>query len=160
MLGKLKISVRAMNSKYNLALLITFFIVSIVPTDAMAAGKCVSVRTESTFELINAPAEEMINSRNSTAINCVFLKDFISRLNAKSSSLGAATTATGAYIPKTKDDNSPWRFDMSQNGKRMTSVEFDAWMKAKGIRVATGKTNAEAASVPPEVDCKQTKEKC
>ena len=126
----------------------------------MAAGKCVSVRTESTFELINAPAEEMLNSRNNTAINCVFLKDFISRLNAKPSSLDAASSATGAYIPKTKDDNSPWRFDMSQNGKRMTSVEFDAWMKAKGIRVATGKTNAEAVSAPPVVDCKQTKEKC
>ena len=64
--------------------------------------------------------------------------------------------ASGAYVPLTKDDNTPWRFDMSQNGKRMTAVEFDAWMKAKGIRVATGKpaaaaaaTDAEAAAAPP-----------
>ena len=125
----------------------------------MAAGKCVSVRTESTFELINAPAEEMLNSRNSTAINCVFLKDFISRINAKAASLDLSHTTTGAYIPKTKDDNSPWRFDMSQNGKRMTSVEFDAWMKAKGIRVATGKAGGEAPALPPE--CTQNQEiKC
>ena len=39
-----------------------------------------------------------------------------------------------AYVPKTEHDNSPWRFDMSQNGRRMTADEFDAWMKAKGIR--------------------------
>lgn len=50
-----------------------------------------------------------------------------------------AMASSGAYVPLTKDDNTPWRFDMSQNGKRMTSAEFDAWMKMKGIRVATGK---------------------
>jgi len=43
-----------------------------------------------------------------------------------------------AYVPKTAHDNSPYRFDMNQNGKRMTAEEFDAWMQAKGIRVATG----------------------
>ena len=67
--------------------------------------------------------------------------------------LRTPAAAPGAYVPLTKDDNTPWRFDMSQNGKRMTSVEFDAWMKAKGIRVATGKpaaaVPAEAASAPP-----------
>ena len=50
----------------------------------------------------------------------------------------------GAYVPKTKDDNTPWRFDMNQNGRRMTAEEFDAWMKAKGIRVATGRPNEAA----------------
>ena len=59
--------------------------------------------------------------------------------------LRAPTAAPGAYVPLTKDDNTPWRFDMSQNGKRMTAVEFDAWMKAKGIRVATGKPKQAAA---------------
>lgn len=56
--------------------------------------------------------------------------------------------AGGSYQPKTKDDNTPWRFDMNQNGRRMTAEEFDAWMKAKGIRVATGKPaeTAPAAS--------------
>jgi hypothetical protein len=67
--------------------------------------------------------------------------------------LRTPSAAPGAYVPLTKDDNTPWRFDMSQNGKRMTAVEFDAWMKAKGIRVATGKPAAaaapEAAAAPP-----------
>lgn len=31
------------------------------------------------------------------------------------------------------------RFDMTQNGKRMSAADFDKWMKARGIRVATGK---------------------
>lgn len=50
-----------------------------------------------------------------------------------------------AYKPKTEFDNTPWRFDMNQNGKRMTAVEFDAWMKARGVRVAKG---AAPAAVP------------
>ena len=36
-----------------------------------------------------------------------------------------------AYKPRTEFDNAPWRFDMTQNGKRMTADEFDAWMKAE-----------------------------
>lgn len=59
--------------------------------------------------------------------------------------LRAPVPAAGAYKPLTKDDNSPWRFDMSQNGRRMTAAEFDAWMKAKGIRVAKGKAVVPAA---------------
>lgn len=49
------------------------------------------------------------------------------------------------YKPKTEFDNTPWRFDMSQNGKRMTAEEFDAWMKMRGVRVARG---APPAAVP------------
>ncbi len=47
-----------------------------------------------------------------------------------------------AYQPKTEFDNTPWRFDMNQNGKRMTAVEFDAWMKSRGVRVAKGPLRA------------------
>ena len=53
-----------------------------------------------------------------------------------------------AYKPKTAHDNTPWRFDMSQNGKRMTADEFDAWMKARGVRVAKGAPKPAAAPVP------------
>lgn len=59
------------------------------------------------------------------------------------------SSTTPGYVPKTKDDNTPWRFDMNQNGRRMTAEEFDAWMKAKGIRVATGKPAGEAAVAQP-----------
>jgi rare lipoprotein A len=33
----------------------------------------------------------------------------------------------------------PWRFDMRQDGRTMTADEFDAWMKSRQVRVATGK---------------------
>lgn len=53
-----------------------------------------------------------------------------------------------AYKPRTEFDNAPWRFDMTQNGKRMTADEFDAWMQARGVRVV-GRKDAPAAEAPP-----------
>lgn len=61
----------------------------------------------------------------------------------------AATTASpAAYQPKTAHDNTPWRFDMSQGGKRMTADEFDAWMKARGVRVVKGPAPAATPPAP------------
>lgn len=56
-----------------------------------------------------------------------------------------------AYKPKTEFDNTPWRFNMTQNGKRMTADEFDAWMKARGVRVVPKRVVAEPepAVLPP-----------
>ena len=54
-----------------------------------------------------------------------------------------------AYKPKTEFDNTPWRFDMSQNGKRMTADEFSAWMKSRGVRVAKGAAPAAVAPAAP-----------
>ncbi len=55
-----------------------------------------------------------------------------------------------AYKPKTEFDNTPWRFDMSQNGKRMTADEFSAWMQSRGVRVAKGAAPVAApASAAP-----------
>ena len=82
--------------------------------------------------------------------SCISVQDLLARV--RSTTAAPANGAGPAYVPLTKDDNTPWRFDMSQNGKRMTSAEFDAWMKAKGIRVATGKpgtTAAPAAAAAP-----------
>lgn len=60
-----------------------------------------------------------------------------------------SSSSPAAYKPQTQYDNTPWRFDMSQNGKRMTAEEFDAWMKARGVRVAKG---ASVAPPPPPVE--------
>lgn len=148
--------VKNMLPKNNLAVPFIFSIALLVSPNLFAAGKCVEVRTESTFELINAPAQEMQNFRNtSSAVSCVFLKDFIARSKQPSSTYMPVGSSDGTYVPKTKDDNTPWRFDMNQNGKRMTSVEFDAWMKAKGIRVAKGRPGVEP--VPECVPSKEVK---
>jgi len=53
-----------------------------------------------------------------------------------------------AYKPRTEFDNAPWRFDMTQNGKRMTADEFDAWMKARGVRVV-GRKDVPAVEATP-----------
>lgn len=38
------------------------------------------------------------------------------------------------------------RFPMTQNGRQMSADDFDAWMKARGIRIAKGAQVAEGAS--------------
>jgi hypothetical protein len=56
-----------------------------------------------------------------------------------------------SYKPKTQFDNTPYRFNMHQNGKKMTADEFDAWMKSRGFRVAKGNGGgaAPAAGAAP-----------
>ena len=70
--------------------------------------------------------------------------------NAKPAGSAVDASDPAAYKPKTEFDNTPWRFTMTQNGKRMTADEFDVWMKSKGVRVAKGNgaTVVPAASGP------------
>lgn len=71
---------------------------------------------------------------------------------ASTTTTGAVPTATdpAAYKPRTEFDNTPWRFNMSENGQRMTADAFDEWMKAKGLQVVGGKFMRipAAAAVP------------
>ena len=48
-------------------------------------------------------------------------------------------------------DASGWRFDMHQDGRAMTADEFDAWMRSRRARVATGRpgTPDPAPGAPP-----------
>ncbi|KRG49028.1 lipocalin/fatty acid-binding family protein [Stenotrophomonas beteli] len=50
------------------------------------------------------------------------------------------------------DGRGSYRFMMSNGDQKMTADQFDAWMKANGIRVAKG--NAEAAAKPVVVASK------
>lgn len=50
-----------------------------------------------------------------------------------------AATAASASAAKSAGGARDYRFDMMQNGKSMTADEFDAWMKSRQVRVATGK---------------------
>lgn len=40
------------------------------------------------------------------------------------------------------------RFQMTQNGRQMSADDFDAWMKARGIRVAKGPPVAKRSVKP------------
>lgn len=46
--------------------------------------------------------------------------------------------AYASYKPRTAHDNTPWRFNMKP-GQKLSAAEFDAWMRSRGVRVATGK---------------------
>lgn len=65
-----------------------------------------------------------------------------------------ATVAVNAndpagYKPKTEFDNTPYRFNMTQNGKRMTADDFDAWLQANGYSAGRrAETPAPAAAAP------------
>ncbi len=61
------------------------------------------------------------------------------RAMAATTPAGGARGASGGSL----------RFNMTQNGKRMTADEFDAWMKANGVRVVKGNETAAAAPPPP-----------
>jgi hypothetical protein len=121
----------------------------------------------------SVPAPEMKHSAPVPA-SCINVQAFVERARRPAAAPAAATApatrpatsapasgSQGAYVPKTQHDNTPWRFDMNQNGRRMTAEEFDAWMKAKGIRVATGKPGASAPAAAPaavpaaaKIECK------
>jgi hypothetical protein len=113
---------------------------SILSTPAFASD-CLLPAGAKAAEGMSTVAPEMASTPTPDPF-CVPVEQVLAKLRTP-----AATP--GAYVPLTKDDNSPWRFDMSQNGKRMTAAEFDAWMKAKGIRVANGKPAATAVPDPP-----------
>jgi len=97
----------------------------------------------------SVPAPEMRHGAPAM-VSCINLQAFTDRLRQPVAP-PPVVPAPDAYVPKTAHDNTPWRFDMNQNGRRMTADEFDAWMKAKGIRIATGKpTPANAAAAPAD----------
>ncbi len=121
-----------------------------VATGCFAAGIC-RPAVASPVVTMNVAAPEMrwVEAATDT---CLSAQELVDRARAEAARVlptAAGTASSGAYKPKTKDDNSPWRFDMNQNGKRMTADEFAAWMKAKGINVATGKPGGTAAAVAP-----------
>ena len=65
-----------------------------------------------------------------------------------------ATPGAGGYVKRTEHDNTPYRFNMTQNGKRMTADDFDAWLQANGY--SAGRRAAPAAA--PAADTPQTAE--
>jgi hypothetical protein len=54
---------------------------------------------------------------------------------AKKAPAKAAPKAEAAPVTTAPDSK---RFNMTQDGKKMTADDFDAWMKKNGYRVATG----------------------
>ncbi|AKC85974.1 hypothetical protein [Pseudoxanthomonas suwonensis] len=152
-----------------------------VPAAAIAAANCSGPLIQAPLPLpatVAAPVAMELGSRTSQlgmpsgvlapvvdvaqSLDRVLLRLRIEGCRNVAKALPAAPAAANpndpaAYQPKTEFDNTPWRFDMTQNGKRMTADEFDAWMKARGIRVSQGKPvtaqpAAAAPATPPAQD--------
>ena len=69
----------------------------------------------------------------------------------------ASTTTPVAVVAGTVPPASDYRFDMRADGRAMTADEFDAWMRARRVRIATGvpgkpdpEFNAAAAAPAPQ----------
>ena len=57
-------------------------------------------------------------------------------------------SAPPAEAPPATTPGKDWRFDMRQDGRTMTADEFDAWMRARRARVATGKPERVDGTAP------------
>ena len=62
------------------------------------------------------------------------------RCRSRSAEAGERKPATANAEAEPAARRARWRFDMRQDGKAMTADEFDAWMKERQVRVATGKS--------------------
>jgi len=49
--------------------------------------------------------------------------------------VAAPVPADDGYVKKTEFDNTPYRFNMTQGGRRMSADDFDAWLKDNGHSV-------------------------
>jgi|SRR5690554_2120458 len=63
-----------------------------------------------------------------------------------------STIDPAAYVKQTEFDNTPYRFNMTQGGKRMTADDFDAWLQANGYSAGRRvDPNAPVAPAAPDV---------
>ncbi len=159
------------------AMTAALFGITLVPAAAMAAANCPPAMAPAALEVpataVAPVAAELAAGSSqlgmpsgvlapgadaSQSLDRVLLRLSIEDCRNAAAALPAPAAAASpndpaAYKPQTEFDNTPWRFDMSQNGKRMTADEFDAWMKARGVRVARG---AAPAAVPAAASTQPT----
>lgn len=76
-----------------------------------------------------------------TGIANTAIDGLIAALPIGSASASERKPPAPATLPRSANGttDSSYRFDMRQDGRAMTAGEFDAWMKARRVRVATGK---------------------
>jgi hypothetical protein len=129
------------------ALFAVALVVGLSPLSAFASN-C-SMQNSSTPLTQSAPDEELHWRSASPAGTCLAVRE---------KKAPAAESAPAATKPAASGGGS-YRFNMSQNGKRMTADEFDAWMKANGIRIAgsNGPVKEEKPAEPAPSEKKKKK---
>jgi rare lipoprotein A len=78
-------------------------------------------------------------SRSSTGMDKLVGLLPVAAANAGERPAQAQATAAAAASPAPGRE---WRFDMQQDGRAMSADQFDAWMKSRRARVATGRAGA------------------
>lgn len=72
----------------------------------------------------------------SLSVDNVLLRQEIERCEQVAQAARAQTAVSAndpaAYVKQTEFDNTPYRFSMTQEGRRMTADDFDAWLQANG----------------------------
>jgi hypothetical protein len=116
---------------------------------APLSGELVSVNTQ-----LGAPSGVLASAYDETlSVDHVLLRQRVEACKqVEVANIGkppatASANATG-YKPKTQYDNTPYRFSMTQNGKKMTADDFDAWLKATGYSAGRRAEEAKPAEQP------------
>lgn len=68
---------------------------------------------------------------------CLFAGALLLSACSGSRQQARAEAGSPAVVVKGTDAKA-YRFDMTQRGKKMSADDFDAWMKANGLRIAKG----------------------
>jgi rare lipoprotein A len=90
------------------------------------------------------PTRVKVETQPASAIDHLLAALPIASANASERPPQAAATVASGTPPQADSQ----RFDMRQNGRTMTADEFDQWMQARRMRVATGKPAAPREAEP------------
>lgn len=132
---------RALFGCVALSAILVFSASAQAATDCSAIKSAVESSDSSGF--LAPIAEELAPARS---VKSVGVDQAIARMQKQQ----CRSVASAAPPPAAQGGGNSFRFNMTQNGKRMTADEFDAWMKAQGVRVIKSPTaNAAPPPAPP-----------
>ena len=82
------------------------------------------------------------------ALPCLLITGLILAAPANAATKKKPAPKAAPAAPASQPTDTSKRFNMTQDGKKMTADDFDAWMKKNGYRVATGAPAKPAAEEP------------
>ena len=85
----------------------------------------------------------MLKSTRPLHLVCVLAAITVLSACASNKPKAVAKADADEIIVKGKDSKA-YRFDMTQRGKKMSADDFEAWMKANGLRIAKGPDSKKA----------------
>jgi hypothetical protein len=93
-------------------------------------------------------------SNEEQAVDRVLLRLRVEGCQNVSQAAGYSQPAAG-YVPRTKWDNTPYRYNAGGDGKKFSAADFSAWMESKGIHVSKGRPQPVAVDPAIQPDAPQ-----